>query len=94
MRDYFSTLTIRQRWHTARRNLREGDVVLVQDSDLIRGNLKLAQVERAKPGRNGKVRDVVLRYKISNHGSMCEGKDRLVNRAAHRLVLLLPVEEQ
>lgn len=94
MRDYFPTLTIRQRWHTARRNLRAGDVVLVQDSDLIRGNWKLAQVEKAKPGKDGKVRDVVLRYKISNPGSNCEGKNKLVTRSAHRLVLLLPVEEQ
>ena len=94
MRDYFPTLTIRQIRHTALRNLREGDVVLVQDSDLIRGNWKLAQVQRAKPDRDGKVRDVVLRHKISTPGSMCDGKNRLINRSAHRLVLPLPIEEQ
>ena len=95
MRDYFPTLTIRQKWHTTIRNLRKGDVVLVQDSDLIRGNWKLAQVETAEPGRDGKVRDVVVRYKISNSNPTCKaGKDRLINRSVHRLVLLLPVEEQ
>lgn len=94
MRDYFPTLTIRQKWHTARRNLQEGDIVLVQDSDLIRGNWKLAQVEKVKSGSDGKVRDVILRYKISKSDSMCEGKDRLINRSVHRLVLLLPIEEQ
>lgn len=95
IRDYFPTLTVRQRWHTAQRNLRERDVVLVQDSDLIRGNWKLAQVERAIPGRDGKVRDVELRYRIVDPGSTPDRKkDRFINRSVHRLVLLLPVEEQ
>lgn len=75
--------------------MQEGDVVLVQDSDLIRGNWKLAQVAKAVPGRDGKVRDVVLRYRIVNPGSTCDGKkDRLINRSVHHFVLLLPVEEQ
>lgn len=95
MRDYFPTLTVRQKWHTAQRNMKKGDVVLVQDSDLIRGNWKLAQVFEAEPGRDGKVRDVVLRYKPSSCNNQYDGKkDRLVNRSVHRLVLLLPVEEQ
>lgn len=95
MRDYFPTLTIRQKWHTAQRNMKKGDIVLVQDNDMIRGNWKLAQVCQAEPGRDGKVRDVVLRYKQLNSDSMYEGKrDRLINRSVHRLVLLLPAEDQ
>lgn len=89
MRDYFPTLTVRQKWHTAQRNLKKGDIVLVQDNDLIRGNWKLAQVLRAEPGRDGKVRDVVLRYKLLSCSSQYGGKkDRLINRSVHRLFFL------
>ena len=31
-RDYFPSLLIQPKWHTAQRNLREGDVVLIQDT--------------------------------------------------------------
>ncbi|XP_064115038.1 neurofilament medium polypeptide-like [Macrobrachium nipponense] len=57
-----------QKWHTTRRNVRSGDVVLVQDSNVVRGAWKLAQVIRADPGQDGVVRDVDLRYKIMKHG--------------------------
>ena len=36
-RDVFPHLTIRKKWHLARRNLMVGDVVLIQDSNAIRG---------------------------------------------------------
>ncbi|KAK3881885.1 hypothetical protein Pcinc_013710 [Petrolisthes cinctipes] len=36
MRDYFPTLLVRHEWHTERRNLQKGDIVLVQDNDLVR----------------------------------------------------------
>ncbi|XP_045117670.1 uncharacterized protein LOC123508203 [Portunus trituberculatus] len=95
MRDYFPTLTVRQKWHTAHRNLKKGDIVLVQDNEMIRGKWKLAQVCQAEPGRDGKIRDVVLRYKNLSSDSIYKGKgDRLINRSVHRLVLLLPVEDQ
>ena len=44
MRDFFHTLIIRQKWHTSKRNLCLGDLVLVRDSGAIRGQWKLAQV--------------------------------------------------
>lgn len=42
IRDYFPTLIVRQKWHTSRRNLERGDLVLVQDTNIIRGKWKLA----------------------------------------------------
>ena len=33
MRDYFHTLVLRSKWHTAKRNLQVGDIVLVKDSN-------------------------------------------------------------
>lgn len=72
-----------------------GDVVLVQDSNLVRGAWKLAQVIRADPGRDGTVRDVDLRYKIIKQGKGYEGDvDKIMSRSVHRLVVLLPMGEQ
>lgn len=61
--DYFPTLIVRQKWHTSRGNLERGDLVLVQDTNMIRGKWKLAQVTEAEPGKDGKVRDVTVQNK-------------------------------
>jgi hypothetical protein len=63
MRDYFHTLIVRQKWHTKKRNVQVGDVVLVQDSNNKRGQWQLAHIVEATPGMDGKVRDVKIRYK-------------------------------
>ena len=94
-RDYFPSMLIRQKWHTTRRNVRVGDVVLVQDSNSVRGAWKLAQVIRAQPGRDGTVRDVDLRYKMIREGKGYNGDaDKIMSRSVHTLVVLLPIEEQ
>ena len=94
-RDYFPTLVVRQKWHVARRNMRVGDIVLVQDSNAVRGAWKLAQVMEANPGRDGLVRDVRLKYKLAKAGRVYDGEDaKFMNRSVHSLVVLLPVEEQ
>ena len=95
MRDYFHTLIIRNKWHTEKRNLRLGDVVLVKDSNAIRGIWKMAQVCEVFVSRDNKVRDVSVRYTNQSPDGQYKGlQDTTVKRSAHRLVLLLPVEEQ
>ena len=96
-RDFFSTLLIRQKWHVERRNLRPGDIVLVPDSSAFRGQWKMAEVLEAEPGRDGKVRDVTLRYKIlrqqsSNANQYSGQQDKIIKRSIHRLVLILEAE--
>lgn len=94
-RDFFPTLIVRQKWHTNRRNVRVGDVVLVQDANALRGTWKLAQVIEANPGRDGVVRDVDLRYKIVKEGKGYDGvTDKVMSKSVHRLIVLLPKEEQ
>lgn len=94
-RDYFSTLLCRQKWHTTRRNVKVGDIVLVQDSNTVRGAWKIAQIIKAKQGCDGNVREVDLRYKIIKDGKGYDGViDKIMSRSVHRLVVLLPVEEQ
>ena len=53
-RDYFPTLMVRQKWHVEKRNIRPGDIVIVKDSNTIRGKWKLAQVTKAEKGRDGR----------------------------------------
>lgn len=47
-RDYFPTLIVRQKWHAERRNMKPGDIVIVQDSSPIRGRWRLAQVTKVE----------------------------------------------
>ena len=63
MRDYFPSLIVRQKWHTSVREIKNGDLVLVQDSNIIRGKWKLGQVVEILLSRGGKVRDVIVQYK-------------------------------
>ncbi|XP_071525744.1 uncharacterized protein [Panulirus ornatus] len=94
-RDFFPTLLIRQKWHTERRNLKIGDLVLFQDSNVVRGNWKFAEVTVAEKGKDGRVRDVTLRYKPKKSGVEYKGeKDIFVKKSAHRIVVILPVEER
>ena len=93
-RDYFPTLIVRQKWHVDRRNVSIGDVVIVQDTNSLRGQWKLAQVIEVESSRDGKVRDVTLRYKLKRPGVEYKGqRDVHLKRSVHRLVVLLPVEE-
>ena len=63
-RDYFPTLIVRQKWHTSKRNLQPGDIVLIQDANVVRGKWKMGQVVNVEMGRDNKVRDANIRYKI------------------------------
>lgn len=88
-------MIVRQKWHNTRRNVRVGDVVLVQDSNAVRCKWKLAQVIKADSGRDGVVRDEDLRYKVVNESKGYDGaRDKVMNRSVHRLIVLLSKENQ
>ena len=96
IQQYFPTLVVRKKWHTETRNVCVGDIVIVQpDKSEFHGHWRLAQVCSTKEGRDQKVRSVTLRYKQQGHGKLYKGvEDTLIERSVHRLVLILPVEEQ
>ena len=86
-RFYFPSLIVRPKWHVESRNLHKDDIVLIQDSNAVRGNWKMGRVTEAIPGADGKVRDVKVQYK--NTESVIT-----IDRPVQRLVLLLPYDEQ
>ena len=94
-RDFFHTLIIRQKWHVKTRNVKIGDIVLVQDTNSLKGKWKLAQVIETFVGSDSIVRNVTIRYKLNKPGMNYNGQaDSTVNRSVHSLVIILLVEEQ
>ena len=94
-RFYFPTLLVRQKWHSARRNIMIGDVVLIQDSNAIRGNWKMAKVFKTFTDDDGKVRKAIVEYKNldSEDKSEYTGKTfTRIERPVQKLVVLLPVD--
>ena len=97
-RDVFPALVIRPKWHVEQRNLEKGDIVLIQDSNAIRGEWKLGKVTDVFPGDDGKVRRVMVAYKNlrpDDHPTVYRGiKYTTVERPVQRLILLVAVDEQ
>ena len=96
--EYFPKMVIRQKWHTEKRNVQVGDVVLVQEQGLTNGKWPLAKVCEVFPGDDGRVRNVSVHYKNlgdTKSASAYFGKGyTTVRRPVQRLVVLLPIEEQ
>ena len=73
------------KWNKPRRNLKEGDVVLVQE-ETPRNQWPLAMVTKSFPSKDNLVRKVeITLYK--------DGQRKTFNRPVHNLILLLPKEE-
>jgi hypothetical protein len=88
--DYFPSLLVHQKWHTANRNVRIGDVVLIKDSNLIRGKWRLGRIIRADPSlRDGYVRSVEISYKNPDNKNFLT-----ITRPVQKIIVLVPAEEQ
>lgn len=91
------SLVLHPKWHTSKRNLKPGDVVLVVDSSVLRSEYRLGIVRQVYPGQDHKVRQVLLSYKMykvgENVAQYSGAKDQLVTRSVQRLVLIVPVDE-
>lgn len=96
-RDYFPDIIIRQKWHVDKRNVKMGDVVLIQDSNLVRGEWRMGIVTTVHPSNDNKVRRVTISYKNNSKsepiGEYSGTKYTSIERAVHRLIVLVAVEE-
>ena len=69
--------------------------MIFQDSNLIKNCWKLGEIVIAESGKDGKVRNVSIRYKPRKEGAGYKGlKDIVITRSAHKIVVILPVEER
>ena len=97
IRDFFPSLIVQQKWHTKKRNVRVGDVVLIQDSNQVQGNWKLGKVSKVYPGDDTRVRIVDVKYKNPRQGEPVDkykGRGYVtVQRAVHRLIVLVQVDD-
>ena len=85
-REVFPKLVIEQKWHTERRNLKVGDVVMVEDINAVRGEWRIALVTKAQESLDGKIRRVTVSYRTAT------GSRQEIERAVQRLIVLVPVE--
>ena len=94
-RIYFPTLLVRQKWHTARRNLQVGDVCVMQDSSLFRGEWRLVLVTTTFPDEKGVVRNVEVRASSKQDGSKLykPHAPNFLKRHVSNLVVLVPKDE-
>jgi hypothetical protein len=85
-REVFPSLVIEPKWHTQKRNVQEGDVVLIQDSNVVRGEWKMGIVVQILESRDGKVRNVEVKYKNGN-------TEIKVKRPVQRLIVIVPKDQ-
>ena len=92
-RDLFPNLVIQQKWHVERRNVAVNDVVMIQDSNMLRGKFRMGIVTGVSPSQDGKIRRVNVSYKNNVEGCTYTGtKFTTVERPVHKLVVIIPAE--
>lgn len=90
-REYLHNIIARQRWHSPKRNLRVGDVVLDIDELLPRGEWRLARVLETVIAKDGLVRRVKISFgdkRLNNKGQR-SNKLSIVERPVQKLILIL-----
>ena len=92
---FFPSLVIRQKWHVEKRNLRKNDVCVVKDSNLLRGEWRIARVSECYPDRYGRVRNVELMVKPRQgpNGEYISTPAIYIKRHVNNIIVLVPAEE-
>ena len=92
--DYFPGLIVRSKWHVEKRNVTRGDVVLIQDSNPVRGNWMIGIVTEVHPSQDNKVRVRVTVSNKNQHQTGTPARYTSIERAVHKLIVLVAVEDQ
>ena len=87
--DYFPSHIVQQKWHAQHRNMKVGDIVMIQESGKIMGKWKLGRLVKAEASiRDGLVRKVDVQCKSPESQTSI-----IMTRAVQRLVDIAPVDE-
>ena len=94
---YAPTLVRQSKWIQEGKGINVGDVVLVADSNVLKGEYRLARVVKTTKSKDGIVRRATVaykNYKVGEDVRVYKGaKDSTVERSIQNLSLLIPVEE-
>ena len=91
----FHNLVPSYKWRRAARDVKVGDIVLVKDSNLMRGDYRRARVKEVFQGPDGKVRRVKLIYKRLNcdkESLKVKSSFTEIERAVQNLAVIVPVD--
>jgi hypothetical protein len=77
------------KWKQEKRDLKVGDIVLRKDETAAGQTYKYAKVVKVHVSTDGKVRAADIEYKLPG-----ESVFRMTTRPIHKLVLIIPIEEQ
>ena len=93
IRDFFPSLMVQGKWHTKFRNVKTGDIVLIQDSDAFRGEWRMGKVVKAIESGDGVVRNCEVQCRLKGEGRESKKRAQKVLRPVQRLVVIVPVDE-
>ncbi len=85
----FPEMVKQSRWKQEKRDLKVGDIVLRKDETAAGQTYKYAKVVKVHTSKDGKVRAADIEYKLPG-----ESVFRTTTRPIHKLVLVVPAEEQ
>ena len=95
---YAPTLIKQSKWLQVRRNLKVGDVVVMADLNVLKGEYRLSRVTQVFPSADGMVRRARVLYKRYKVGEKLReyrgASDVEVEHSVQKLGLLVPVEDQ
>ena len=89
-KEFLSTLQLRKKWITPKRNMAVNDVVLMKDENAPRNAWRLARVKEVFPSKDGLVRKVKLAMaarSLDKNGKRIEAV-QFLDRPVHKLVLI------
>lgn len=66
-RDVFPSLVPRKQWQVERRNVRPNDIVVVADSNAVRGKWSIGRILEVHPGPDGRVRNVKVKTSMGEY---------------------------
>lgn len=90
-KEYLTSISLRQRWHTPKQNVQVGDVVILKEDNIPRNEWKLARVVEANEDDDGLVRKVKIQIGQKDLGKKGERLKQVsfLERPVQKLVVLV-----
>lgn len=90
-KEYLANITLRQRWHSPRRNVKIGDVVILREEGTPRNEWRLGRVLKVCTDDDGLVRKATIQIgnkKLGKEGQRLTNPS-IIERPIHKLVVLV-----